>query len=443
MGGRQGQTRGEMEAAMKTRVVTGFTTFAVTALLFAATASAGVLVHFEDMEAGASVQGPGTVHPYVQITPINANEAHTAAGNALVVETGVTWSHGSECWAYAAPNNPQPFQQWQWNNCLDDRNGTRVNTDPLTAFGPCPCPTPQPDKKAKGFTDWGARCAQEPQEFEFTFGGRTVAKFGLRMFDFGDFNCERREFMQVDFRAYDGSGEVAADLVPRPCTCDINPPCTWCCGDACGAKPNPEESDTETGYRRLEVAGIGIASVKLTVPETAEYEGKTYDPVGWDPHVAFDSIYATFEVPIDIKPRSCPNPINVGRRGVLPVAILGTDLIPATEVNPETVRLEGVAPLRWSIKDVATPYEPYRGRGVVNGSDQLDEKDCTTLGPDGYDDLVLHFDTPSLPLGPVEGREVRTLELTGELYDGTPFVGEDVVRLMGAKSSQKAKGKGK
>jgi hypothetical protein len=336
---------------MKTRVLTGVATFAVAALFATAAASAAPLVHFEDMATGSSVEGLGTAeHPYIGIMSINVNPAHTAAGNAVVVETGVTWAEAGECWAYSAPNDPQPFQQWQWNNCLDDENGMRVNIDPQTTLGPCPCPAPQPNARAKGFTDWGARCAQQPQEFEFAFGGRTVARFGLRMFDFGDFNCEQVEFMQVDFRAYDGDGAVvAADLVPRPCTCHVNPPCTWCCGDACGATDNVmEPNTTDTGYRRLEVAGIGIVSVELTVPETVAYEGKTYDPVGWDPHVAFDSIYATFEAPIDIKPTSCPNPINMGRRGVLPVAIVGTELMPATDVNPETVRLEGVAPLRWS-----------------------------------------------------------------------------------------------
>lgn len=53
------------------------------------------------------------------------------------------------------------------------------------------------------------------------------------------------------------------------------------------------------------------------------------------------------QVPVDVKPTSCPNPLNVGSKGVLPIAILGAEDFDVTTVDPESVRLEGVAPLRW------------------------------------------------------------------------------------------------
>ena len=66
--------------------------------------------------------------------------------------------------------------------------------------------------------------------------------------------------------------------------------------------------------------------------------------------------------PIDIKPQSCPNPLNVKKKGVLPVAILGTADFDVNEVDPATVELEGVAPLRWDWEDVATPDWPLEDK---------------------------------------------------------------------------------
>jgi len=47
------------------------------------------------------------------------------------------------------------------------------------------------------------------------------------------------------------------------------------------------------------------------------------------------------EVTIDIKPGSYPNAINLGSKGVIPVAILSSGDFVATSVNPDTVMLGG------------------------------------------------------------------------------------------------------
>ena len=136
-------------------------------------------------------------------------------------------------------------------------------------------------------------------------------------------------------------------------------------------------------------------------------------------------------VAIDIKPGSCPNPLNVKSQGVLPVAILGTEGFDVTQVDPATVKLEGVAPLRWAIEDVATPSSG----------------ECNTLGSDGYLDLTLKFDTreilgklklstsdlvdeSEIVLSDLEDGESLMLTLTGYLYDGTPIWGEDTVLII-------------
>jgi hypothetical protein len=132
-------------------------------------------------------------------------------------------------------------------------------------------------------------------------------------------------------------------------------------------------------------------------------------------------------VAVDIKPTSCPNPVNVKSNGVLPVAILGTEQFDVTQVDPGTVRLAGVAPLRWAEDDVATPYDPYVGKE--------DAFDCTNDPADGYLDLTLKFAIQEVvaALGEVSDGEVVVLPLTANLkeeYGGTPVAGEDVVVIL-------------
>jgi hypothetical protein len=134
-----------------------------------------------------------------------------------------------------------------------------------------------------------------------------------------------------------------------------------------------------------------------------------------------------FPVPFDIKPQSCRNPLNPGAKGNLPVAILGTEEFDVERVDPATVLLMGVSPLRWSLEDVATPFWPLLGKA--------DAFDCTEEGPDGYMDLTLKFDHQAIAaaLGDVAPGDVLVLQLTGLLHDGTPFIGEDVVVIVGGK----------
>jgi len=132
----------------------------------------------------------------------------------------------------------------------------------------------------------------------------------------------------------------------------------------------------------------------------------------------------SISVPVDIKPRGCRNPLNVKAKGVLPVAILGTSSFDVTQVDVTTVQLEGVRLLRSSLADVATPFVPFTGKA--------DAFDCTAEGPDGVLDLTLKFDSQAVvaALGPVTDGEVRVLQLTGNLLDGTAIVGEDVVVIL-------------
>jgi hypothetical protein len=118
-------------------------------------------------------------------------------------------------------------------------------------------------------------------------------------------------------------------------------------------------------------------------------------------------------VAVDIKPQSCPNPINLNSKGVLPVAILGMDYFDVTTIDPTSVLLQGVAPIRWSIEDVSRPAPDV----------------CTTEGADGFDDLTLKFDMQEIvtALGEVVDGDEMVLSLTGELIDGKLIEGADKI----------------
>ena len=130
---------------------------------------------------------------------------------------------------------------------------------------------------------------------------------------------------------------------------------------------------------------------------------------------------------VDIKPGSCPNPLNVNSGGVLPVAVLGTEDFDVADIDVSTIRLTragsagGVAPVRWSYEDVATPYT------------ETDACGCHELTGDGYTDLTLKFDRQEL----VEVLELTdeagatiTLTVTGALQDGTAIEGSDCIWVL-------------
>ncbi len=127
------------------------------------------------------------------------------------------------------------------------------------------------------------------------------------------------------------------------------------------------------------------------------------------------------EVAFDIKPTSCPNPLNVVGGGVLPAAILGTEDFDVSEIDPTTIELEGVPVSRYDYEDVTTPIP-----------DDAEECDCTTEEGDGYMDLTLKFNKSDIvsAIGPVMDGDVITLTVSGNLLDGREFDGTDCVIMI-------------
>jgi hypothetical protein len=185
-------------------------------------------------------------------------------------------------------------------------------------------------------------------------------------------------------------------------------------------------------------------------------------------------------VDVDIKPGSCPNPLNVKSKGVLPVAILGTEDFDVGMIDPTSIMLAGVSAIRSSYEDVATPIsevtssaagivalddpccfdgecpedpccsdgecpgdpccsdgvcpgDPCCVDGVCPGVPDGNACDCTTEGPDSHTDLTLKFWTQEIveAIGEADDGQYWLLELTGVLYDGTPITGSDCIIIRG------------
>jgi len=126
---------------------------------------------------------------------------------------------------------------------------------------------------------------------------------------------------------------------------------------------------------------------------TVAFEGITVDGVLGEPPMA-----PCFERPIDIKPGSYPNSINLGSKGVVPVAVLTTEDFDASSVDPSTVEFAGASPLRWTMED-------------VDG--------------DGDTDLLFHFKTQELALD----ENSTEASLTCYTHDGEFIWGKDTVNI--------------
>lgn len=112
-------------------------------------------------------------------------------------------------------------------------------------------------------------------------------------------------------------------------------------------------------------------------------------------------------VKLDIKPGSDPNALNTKRKGQLPIGIYGSASFDVLDIDPSTLMIECMGStsvgIRFAFEDL-----------VVE---------------DGILDMILHVPVQSLPWGAPKGALV-TVTVTGLLYDGTPFVGEDVVLVV-------------
>lgn len=124
------------------------------------------------------------------------------------------------------------------------------------------------------------------------------------------------------------------------------------------------------------------------------------------------------DIAFDIKPGSCPNSVGVNSQGKLPAALLGGSDFDVRDVDVSSLALEGVPVMKYSYDDVAAPCE--------GGC-------CLGDSFDGYEDLNLKFDTPSIleAIGDWSSGDEIELTLTGSMLDGTSFEARDTIVLRG------------
>lgn len=128
---------------------------------------------------------------------------------------------------------------------------------------------------------------------------------------------------------------------------------------------------------------------------------------------------AVIPVAIDIKPWSFPNSINLGSKGVVPVAVLTTDDFDATEVDySKNLTFAGASPVYCSQEDV---------------------------NDDGETDLICHFRTQELVNDTEDSLTPKSTEATlrGQTSDGIPIIGTDSVRIVPPKGKMEKKKKRK
>ncbi|NIO09766.1 MAG: hypothetical protein GTO40_17890 [Deltaproteobacteria bacterium] len=156
-----------------------------------------------------------------------------------------------------------------------------------------------------------------------------------------------------------------------------------------------------TGTATFSWTPLGVSAAQYIAIARVVANGQTYGPIT-------KSFLVTHEVPIDIKPGSYPNSINLGSQGVVPVAILSSDSFDATNVVPDTVELSGAA--------VA-----MRGKGNKYMAHEED------VNGDGLVDLVVQVGVQNLDPGQFqEGYAV----LTAQTYDGVSVGGEDEITIV-------------
>jgi hypothetical protein len=137
---------------------------------------------------------------------------------------------------------------------------------------------------------------------------------------------------------------------------------------------------------------------------------------------------------LDIKPGSCPNSFNRNRRGVLPVALVGTDGLVATDVDLSSLHLSRADGVGGSVAPHAGPPGPHTVLDDVATPFDGGPCACHQAAGDGVMDVSMKFSSEELvevlELGDLPGGSMVELALTGSLTNGQSFEARDCLRLV-------------
>ena len=132
-------------------------------------------------------------------------------------------------------------------------------------------------------------------------------------------------------------------------------------------------------------------------------------PASWTSHNGIVEIVPELlNIAVDIRPGGEQNPVNLGSKGVLPVAIFGEEDFDVFDIDLSSLVLDG-----------ATPRQ--KGKSGKLGSFE-------DINDDGLIDLLLLFEISELG---IDGSATE-LVLEGLLNDGTDLVGSDLIRIVPA-----------
>ena len=128
----------------------------------------------------------------------------------------------------------------------------------------------------------------------------------------------------------------------------------------------------------------------------------------------------------DIRPGSCPNPLNRRSHGVLPVALLGRAYFDAAMIDVSSVRLSRADGVGGNVAPNEGPPGPHSVfEDVGTPFDGGEWCDCHKFEGDGIVDLSMHFRTDdvveALELNALGNGDLVELVITGSLLDGTEF----------------------
>lgn len=162
--------------------------------------------------------------------------------------------------------------------------------------------------------------------------------------------------------------------------------------------------------------------------------GDLNGPVGGEYKIFLGGIQLIAAVHVDAKTGGCPNAFNRNSNGVLPVAILGSAAFDVSDIDLSTVRLSRADGVQPTLAPHEGPPGPHSTYGDTATAYVGDECGCHELNGDGIVDLNLKFKssdvTSVLNLDEFDPGALVPIRITGELSDGTPFVGFDCLRLV-------------